>query len=113
MINKRIKAGEDPYPITYCQRVPSQVYETEKTLGVQTAMLDLLQQIVFSVKLTGREKKKKLKKFKEAYPEIYRARFPSEDDEPEFMQSSIARKKNSSALSKLSSLTRLKNAIRI
>jgi hypothetical protein len=37
-VSKRLEAGEDPYPITFCERVPSKVYEQEKKSGAETAL---------------------------------------------------------------------------
>ncbi len=110
LVNKRLQAGEDPYPITFCQRIPTKVYEQERMSGAKSALLDLLQQILESSKLSTKEKKKKLQKFKEAYPEIYIMKFPSEREEPEYMRT-VA--KHGGTIAKFSSLTRLKNAIRI
>ena len=105
MVSKRLLAGEDPFPITYCQRKTSREYEHEKTAGVQSAMIDLLQQILESTKLSNKEKRKKLVKFREAYPDLYKARFPTEQSQPEFMLNKSA--KMSSSLSKLKSVIRL------
>ena len=99
-MSKRIEAGEDPYPITFCKRVPSKVYEKEKVLGVQAAMHDLLDHIINDKVMSLREKKKKLKKFKGAYPEIYAQKFPTPEDLPE-------------NLTKMSSFTRLKHVMRL
>lgn len=100
MVSKRIEAGEDPYPITFCERVPSKVYEKEKVLGVQAAMHDLLDHIINDKVMSQREKKKKLKKFKGAYPEIYAQKFPTPEDLPD-------------SLTKMSSFTRLKHVMRL
>ena len=89
LVSKRIEAGEDPYPITFCQRVPSKVYEKERVDGVQAAMMDLLKQILADKKMSTREKRKRLKKFKAAYPEVYSQRFPTPADEPEFLRSNL------------------------
>ena len=108
-MSKRLEAGEDPFPITFCKRVPSRVYEREKQgQALDTAMLNLLEQILFDVKMSMKEKKKKVKKFKEAYPNIYYMRFPTEDSEPDYMQSNQA-----GPMTRMSSLAKLKNAIRI
>jgi hypothetical protein len=114
-VSKRIRAGEDPYPITFCRQITTTAYEEDKNLGMKNALLDLLNQILFSPKLSEKEKKKKLKKFKESYPNIYLARFPNVVDEPEYMQqvAAGAAKKNMSALGRFSSLSRLKSVIRI
>lgn len=118
LVSKRLREGEDPYPITFCQRVPPAQYEQEKNQGVQNAMMDLLEQIVDSSKLSEREKRKKLKKFKEAYPDVFHKKFPNEESLPVFMKCGSSKKKESggmktNALGKFSSLSRLRNAIRI
>ena len=41
-MSKRIEAGEDPYPITFCERVPNKVYEMEKKTGAETALAGLI-----------------------------------------------------------------------
>lgn len=105
LVNKRIEAGEDPYPITFCQRVPSKVYEKEKVTGVQAAMLDLLDQIINDTKMNTKEKKKKLKKFKMAYPDVYAKKFPTAQSEPEFLRDR--------SFSASMSLTRLRSVMRI
>ena len=45
LVSKRLEAGEDPFPITFCKRVPSKVYENEKVTELEKAMLDLLEQV--------------------------------------------------------------------
>ena len=90
----------DPYPVTFCTRVPSKVYEKEKVSGVQAAMLDLLEHTLNDEKMSQREKRKKLKKFKAAYPDIFAKRFPTPEDEPDLLKS-------------MSSLTRFKSVMRI
>ena len=42
LVSKRIEAGEDPYPITFCERVPNKVYEMEKKTGAETALAGLI-----------------------------------------------------------------------
>ena len=105
LVDKRLEAGEDPYPITFCKRVPSKVYEKEKVSGVQAAMLDLLEHIVSDTKMGSREKRKKLKRFKTAYPEIFTEKFPTPQDEPEILRNN--------GFSSMSSLSKLKNVMRI
>lgn len=114
LVSKRLEAGEDPYPITYCQRVPPKVYEKEKSTAVQSALADLLEHLLTSEKLSLKEKRKKLAKFREAYPMIYRERFPDEGSEPDWIRG--ARKGGDTGAAegkKFSSLSRLKNAIRL
>ena len=85
----------------------------EKTSAVQSALSDLLEHILTSSKLSVKEKRKKLHKFKESYPMIYRNKFPSVDAEPEWIRAGSGVAKEASSSSKFSSLSRLKNAIRI
>ena len=47
-------------------------YENSKLSGAETALLDLLQAILVDKKMNDKEKTKKLKKFKESYPNIWR-----------------------------------------
>ena len=72
LVNRRLEAGEDPYPITYCQQVTRQQYEMSKLTGAQSALMQLLDAIITQSNLTDKEKAKKLKKFKEAYPQLWR-----------------------------------------
>jgi hypothetical protein len=67
-----------------------------------------------SVKLSEKEKRKKLKRFREAYPDIYRAKFPAQDDEPEFMTKKSGAGGNISAtMARFSSLSKLRHAMRL
>ena len=106
LVSKRLEAGEDPYPITFCKRVPSKVYEREKISGAQAAMLDLLEHILGDHKMSAREKRKKLKKFKASYPDVYSRKFPRSEDEPEWMR-------NRSSTLSVPSLFRIKSVMRI
>ena len=71
-------------------------------------MLNLLEQILFDVKMSIKEKKKKVKKFKESYPHIYNMRFPTVESEPDYMQTNL-----NGPITRMSSLAKLKNAIRM
>ena len=93
------------------------MYEDEKNLGVKTALIDLLEHIVSSDKLSEKEKKKKVKKFKISYPDIYGAIYPPTTEEPDFMtnkkkvvQMGNETEKNSAVER---SLSRLKSVIRL
>jgi len=105
LVNKRLEAGEDPYPVTYCEQVTREQYERSKLTGSQAALKDLLDTILRDEKMGQKNKKKKLKKFREAYPDMWRSKFPNADGEPEVLQSSKEKS------SKLSSFSRLKSAI--
>lgn len=84
-------------------------------------MSDLLEQIVNSKKLSSKEKRKKLKKFKEAYPDIYRSRFPREEDEPDCMTNGANKSRRLSGgslagdkpFNRLPSISKIKHAMRI
>ncbi len=110
LVSKRLEAGEDPFPITFCQRVPTEVFEQERSsAGMQGALNDLLRQIVDSRKMSDREKRRKLRGFKEAHPEVYASIFPSEEHEPRFMRGD----KMSSSITKLPTFSKIRSVMRI
>ena len=106
VVRQRVEAGEDPFPITYCQRISKSKYEHDRAVGVQNAMLTLLDQILTSSKLNKRDKRRKLIKFRDAYPDIYAIRFPNEDSQPEVVKAE-PRNKITSSFSRLKSVIRL------
>lgn len=108
LVNKRLEAGEDPYPVTYCEQVTKEQYERSKLTGSQAALKDLLDTILKDEKMGQRNKKKKLKKFKEAYPDMWRNKFPQPEGEPEVLQTT-----KDKTSSKLSSWFRVKSVIRM
>jgi len=107
LVNKRLEAGEDPYPVTYCEQVTKDEYEKSKLTGSQAALKDLLDTILKDEKMDQRNKKKKLKKFKEAYPDMWRNKFPRPDGEPDVLQTTKEKS------SKLSSWSKMKSVIRM
>ena len=72
LVNRRLEAGEDPYPITYCKQVTRHEYEQEKLTGAEAGLMDLLEAMLADTKMSERERSKKLKKFKESYPLLWR-----------------------------------------
>ena len=76
---------------------------------------DLLDHILFDVKMGLREKKKKLLKFRDAYPNIWKQRFPTPESQPEYLRGSgdQLQSKPEKERERFPSLTRLKNAMRI
>merc|ERR1711911_557849 len=78
LVTRRLEAGEDPYPVTYCEQVTRNQYEENRLTGSQATLRD--------EKMERKNKKRKLKKFKEAYPDMWRAKFPAPEYEPEFVQ---------------------------
>merc|ERR1711952_186146 len=69
---RRVEAGEDPYPVTYCEQVTRNQYEENRLTGSQAAIKDLLEAILRDDKMEKKSKKRKLKKFREAYPDMWR-----------------------------------------
>jgi len=104
LVNKRLAAGEDPYPVTFCEQVTKDQYKSQSQFGSQSALWDLLEAILTDTKMTDKQKRKKLSKFKEGYPDMWRRRFPSPELEP-----CLEKEKNTS--STFPSLSRLRNAI--
>ena len=72
LVSRRLEAGEDPYPVTYCEQVTRNQYEENRLTGSQAALKDLLETILRDQRMERKCKKRKLKKFKEAYPEMWR-----------------------------------------
>ena len=72
LVNKRIEAGEDPYPVTYCRQMTDEQYERSKLTSSQAALNEMLDNLLESDKINMKEKKKQLRKFKEAHPELWR-----------------------------------------
>jgi len=104
LVSRRLEAGEDPYPVTYCEQVTRDQYEQNRLSGSQAALKDLLETLLRDEKMERKNKKRKLKKFREAYPDMWRAKFPSSEYEPEFIQPTKEK-------SRLGSLSKLKSAI--
>ena len=75
LVTRRLQAGEDPYPVTYCEQVTRGQYEENRLTGSQAALKDLLETILRDDKMERKNKKRKLKKFKEAYPDMWRYAF--------------------------------------
>ena len=72
LVSRRLEAGEDPYPVTYCEQVTRNQYEQNKLTGSQAALKDLLEALLRDQKMERKSKRRKLKKFKEAYPDMWR-----------------------------------------
>ena len=53
-------------------QVTKSEYENAKLTGAETALLDLLQAILVDRKMPAKEKIKKIRKFKESYPHLWR-----------------------------------------
>ena len=63
---------QDPYPVTFCEQVTKDQYKSQSQFGSQSALWDLLEAILTDTKMTDKQKRKKLSKFKEGYPDMWR-----------------------------------------
>ncbi|XP_071439096.1 DEP domain-containing protein 1A-like [Hetaerina americana] len=95
-------SGPGGAPMAYCERISCQQYEEQKLTGSRLALVELLDQIIMDEKMGSKEKKKRLKMFREAYPHIYHMRFPCHKKEDE-------RQSKSRGILGFASLTRLRN----
>ncbi|XP_077189488.1 DEP domain-containing protein 1A isoform X5 [Paroedura picta] len=66
---------------SYCKRITTQEFDEQKVYTSQAAVAELLEGIIKEQKLSLKDKKKKLKQFQKAYPQIYQRRFPSTESE--------------------------------
>ncbi|XP_049781942.1 DEP domain-containing protein 1A-like [Schistocerca cancellata] len=64
--------------VTFCEQVSSQQFEQQRLTSSQIALSELLEQILSDRKMKIKERKKRLKMFKESYPHIYNMRFPED-----------------------------------
>ncbi|XP_013405001.1 DEP domain-containing protein 1B isoform X2 [Lingula anatina] len=65
-------------------RVTLKEYESQRLGHSQRAVSELLENIIRDKTMGDKEKKKKLKQFKNSYPEIYSHRFPTSQSEADF-----------------------------
>ncbi|MPC19616.1 DEP domain-containing protein 1A [Portunus trituberculatus] len=97
-------AGERAITHTYCRQVTASEYQRQQVTGSQLFLTQLLDQLVDNTaKFSSKERKRKLKEFKSLYPEVYRARFPEEEEENKKPEG----KSRMKSLIKLASLTSL------
>lgn len=75
-----------PRPVTYCEQVTKETYEEQRMSVSERALTELLDNLLTDTKMAEKEKKKKLKQFQKAYPEIYMARFPTLESQPAYMK---------------------------
>ncbi|XP_060087979.1 DEP domain-containing protein 1A isoform X2 [Heteronotia binoei] len=77
--------GEDLSAIfptySYCKRITTQEFDEQKVYTSQAAVAELLESIIKDRTLSIKDKKKKLKQFQKAYPQIYQKRFPLTESE--------------------------------
>ncbi|XP_035221966.1 DEP domain-containing protein 1B-like isoform X2 [Stegodyphus dumicola] len=79
---RRIKCSmDDTCFLTYCELVSKQQYEEQKVTLSTEALKDLLTSIMNDKNISAKERKKKLRQFKENHPEVYYLQFPEKLDE--------------------------------
>ncbi|XP_041475302.1 DEP domain-containing protein 1B-like [Lytechinus variegatus] len=74
---------ENIQPTGFCAQVSLEEYEKQKTASSQQAIEDLLDNIITDRQMSAKDKKKKLKLFQKAYPDIYHRRLPTSASEAE------------------------------
>ncbi|GBM04504.1 DEP domain-containing protein 1A [Araneus ventricosus] len=70
---------DDTCLLTYCEMVSKQQFEEQKISVSQEALKSLLNSIVQDQNITEKERKRKIKQFKENHPDIYYLQFSKED----------------------------------
>ncbi|XP_068599761.1 DEP domain-containing protein 1A-like [Brachionichthys hirsutus] len=71
-----------PLPIhTFCQQISGSEFENQTLAFTQKAMEELLDALLANPSISEKDRRKKLKQFQKAYPDIYRSRFPSSEQE--------------------------------
>ncbi|KAF4525359.1 hypothetical protein B566_EDAN007842 [Ephemera danica] len=65
----------------YCERVTKQEFEKQRLRDSELALFELLEQIAEDFSMPNKEKKQRLKAFSDAYPHLYKMRFPTEEAE--------------------------------
>nr|CAD7259478.1 unnamed protein product [Timema shepardi] len=64
--------------VTYCEMVTHKEFEKQKLSSSQSALVELLEQILTDQRMSRKEKMDRLKLFKQSYPDIYAHRFPED-----------------------------------
>ncbi|XP_005166830.1 DEP domain-containing protein 1A isoform X1 [Danio rerio] len=66
---------------SFCRQISCQEFEQQKLSVSQSALADLLENIIKDKSMSVKEKKKKIKLFQKEYPDIYSRRFPTTESE--------------------------------
>ncbi|XP_032780298.2 DEP domain-containing protein 1B isoform X1 [Daphnia magna] len=69
---------DDVVPLAYCVQVSPQRFEEQRRDESKKEIYQLLEHIVNNQNMPLKEKRKRLKQFQVAYPEIYASKFPTE-----------------------------------
>ncbi|KAH9523688.1 hypothetical protein Btru_040659 [Bulinus truncatus] len=88
--------------VRFCQQTSVADYENQRISASQTALEQLLEEIISDNTMEMKDKKKRLKQFQKMYPSIYTKRFPTPESEAAFLESKYKKS------SKLRTINRLK-----
>ncbi|GLH12903.1 Uncharacterized protein GBIM_17561 [Gryllus bimaculatus] len=101
-VSKHLNQLAQAQRVTYCEQVTNKQFEEQGLSGSQKALSELLEQILSDKRMGEKEKKRKLKLFKERYPNIYKQHFPGVGEDR-------INSEKSRGILQLPSLGRLKN----
>ncbi|GFR14477.1 DEP domain-containing protein 1A [Trichonephila clavata] len=73
---------DDTCLLTYCEMVSKQQYEHQKITVSKEALKSLLNSIVQDQNISEKERKRKIKQFKEKHPDVYYLQFSEKQDHP-------------------------------
>ncbi|XP_006816189.1 DEP domain-containing protein 1B-like isoform X2 [Saccoglossus kowalevskii] len=79
----KIKYSDEENAYAYCEQVSKEEYEKQKLSNSQDAIAELLEGIIKDRQMPVKEKRKKLRQFQRAYPNIYAKRLPTTASEAE------------------------------
>ncbi|PAA51995.1 hypothetical protein BOX15_Mlig033417g3 [Macrostomum lignano] len=71
----------------FCSRIPAEQFSLSGRLASDQALLNLLEGLLSDENLPAREKRRKLRLFKESHPHVYAARFPDAEVERSVLDS--------------------------
>ncbi|XP_067122366.1 DEP domain-containing protein 1A-like isoform X1 [Centruroides vittatus] len=91
---------DDSCSLAYCEQVSLPQYEEQKNILSQQALANLLENLISNPNMSDKEKRRKIKQFKENHLNIYLNRFPNEDAEAAF----FAKKPKQNLLSRILSV---------
>ncbi|XP_043216683.1 uncharacterized protein LOC122378981 isoform X1 [Amphibalanus amphitrite] len=75
-----VQYEEDADQITFCQRVTAEQYDQERR-GTSGSLLSLLDTIIGDTRMSKKDKIKRLRQFREVYPDVYALRLAEADQQ--------------------------------
>ncbi|KAF0308300.1 DEP domain-containing protein 1B [Amphibalanus amphitrite] len=75
-----VQYEEDTDQITFCQRVTAEQYDQERR-GTSGSLLSLLDTIIGDTRMSKKDKIKRLRQFREVYPDVYALRLAEADQQ--------------------------------